>query len=328
MDVQTLAFALTAGLVAAFNPCGFAMLPGYLTLVVLGEGGQRGRVAALGRALAATAAMALGFLTVFGTFGLVIAPLTSSVQQYLPAITVVIGAGLVGLGGWMLTGRQLTVMLPKPSRGAPTTRLSSMLGYGLAYAIASLSCTVGPFLAVTSTTFRSGSILGGVLAYLAYGVGMTIVVGVLAIAVALAGSAVTNRARRLLPHINRIAGGLLVLVGSYVGYYGVYELRLYFDGGSASDPVIEAASVIQQALAGWVDTVGVLPLLVTLVGLVLGALVLGRRRAARASPAASQAGGSAGAITQATTASSRAGEQTPRPSATDRAAASNDGSNA
>lgn len=293
MDVQTLAFALAAGLVAAFNPCGFAMLPGYLALVVLGRDERRGRVAALGRALAATAAMALGFLTVFGTFGLVIAPLTSSVQQYLPVITVLIGVGLAGLGVWMLTGRQLTVLGPKLSRGAPTERLSSMVGYGLAYAIASLSCTIGPFLAVTSTTFQSGSILGGVLTYLAYGAGMTIVVGVLAAGVALAGSAVTSGARRLLPHINRIAGGLLVLVGSYVGYYGSYELRLYFGGGDASDPVIEAAGVIQQALAGWVDQIGVLPLLILLTALVLGALVLGRRRTTRASRALAPAGDSA-----------------------------------
>ncbi|PZS21882.1 MAG: hypothetical protein DLM61_27280 [Pseudonocardiales bacterium] len=277
MDPQTLGFALAAGLVAALNPCGFSMLPAYLALVVVGDGEQRGRGAAVGRALGATAVMALGFLVVFGTFGLLIAPLTSSVQQYLPAVTVLIGAAMVGLGIWMLTGRELTVVLPKLRRGAPTAQLSSMFGYGLAYAIASLSCTIGPFLAVTSTTFRSGSILGGVLAYLAYGAGMTIVVGVLATAVALAGSAVTSGARRLLPYINRVAGGLLVLVGCYVGYYGGYELRLYFGGGDASDPIVGSAGVIQQTLAGWVDQVGVLPLLVMLVVLVLAATLLGRR---------------------------------------------------
>lgn len=63
-----------------------------------------------------------------------------------------------------------------------------MFGYGLAYAIASLSCTIGPFLAVTAETFRSGSVLDGVLAYLAYGSGMALVVGVLAVAPALASS--------------------------------------------------------------------------------------------------------------------------------------------
>ncbi len=282
MDQQTLGFALAAGLIAALNPCGFAMLPAYLTLVVIGTDGEtRSRTTAVGRALLATAAMALGFLVVFGTFGLVVAPLAASVQQYLPAITVVIGVSLIGLGVWMLTGRELTLLLPKLSQGAPTARLGSMFGYGLAYAIASLSCTIGPFLAVTSATLRSDSVLDGVLAYVAYGAGMTLVVGVLATAVALASSMVTIGLRRLLPHINRIGGGMLVLVGAYVGYYGVYELRLYFGDGDASDPVIEAAGAIQQALAGWVDSIGVLPLLVVLAVLILGAVVLGRSRWSR-----------------------------------------------
>lgn len=282
MDVQTLGFALAAGLVAALNPCGFAMLPGYLTLVLVGDGTQRSRVAAVGRALLATAAMALGFLLVFGTFGLIVAPLAVSVQQYLPVLTVVIGAGLLVLGGWMLAGRELTLLLPKPGRGAPTARLGSMFGYGLAYAVASLSCTIGPFLVVTGATFRSGSVTGGVLAYLVYGLGMALVVGVLATAVALAGSAVTTAARRLLPYINRIGGGLLVLAGLYVGYYGVYELRLFLGaGGDAGDPVVDAAGGIQQVLAGWVDRLGVLPPLAALAVLVLGGVALGRRSAAR-----------------------------------------------
>ncbi len=288
MDLDTIGFALAAGLVAAVNPCGFAMLPGYLALVVAGEegagdegpreNGHSGKAAAMARALAATAMMALGFLLVFGTFGLVISPLAASVQQYLPAVTVVIGAALLALGGWMLSGRELTLLLPKPGRGAPTARLGSMFGYGLAYAIASLSCTIGPFLAVTAGTFRSGSVLDGVLAYLAYGTGMALVVGVLAVATALASSAVARGARRLMPYVNRISGVLLVVVGLYVGYYGIYELRLYLGDGPASDPVVDAAGQVQGVLAGWVDRIGPLPLLLALAVLVDGTVLFTRSR--------------------------------------------------
>ncbi|PRY38736.1 cytochrome c biogenesis CcdA family protein [Umezawaea tangerina] len=275
--METLGFALAAGLIAALNPCGFAMLPAYLTLVVLGDE-QHGRPRAVARALAATATMALGFLTVFGTFGLVIAPLATSVQRYLPAVTVLIGLGLLALGVVMLTGREPTLLLPKSGRGAPTARLRSMFGYGLAYATASLSCTIGPFLAVTSTTFRHGSVVDGVLAYLAYAAGMALVVGVLATAVALAGTSVLTGARRLLPHVNRAGGALLVVVGAYVGYYGVYELRLFLGTGPAADPVVEAAARVQELLASWVDSLGPLPLAGALAVLVVGAVVLGRRR--------------------------------------------------
>lgn len=147
MDGGTVGFALAAGLVAAFSPCGFAMLPAYLTLVVLGDDRSRGTVTAVSRALGATAMMALGFLLVFGTFGLAVVPLASQAQRLLPFITVMIGAALLAAGAWLLSGRELALLIPKPHSGAPTARLGSMFGYGLAYALASLSCTIGPFLA-------------------------------------------------------------------------------------------------------------------------------------------------------------------------------------
>lgn len=187
IDTAALGFALGAGLVAALNPCGFAFLPGYLGLVIVGEGQPTTRPAALARAGTATLAMAAGFVTVFGVFGLVISPLIASAQRYLPFATVVIGVLLVALGLWLLSGRDITVIMPKLSGGTPTARLRSMYGYGVAYAVASLSCTIAPFLAVIGTTFRQGEMLTGMLAFLAYAVGMALTVGVAAIAVALLG---------------------------------------------------------------------------------------------------------------------------------------------
>jgi hypothetical protein len=195
---------------------------------------------------------------------------------------VAIGIGLLVLGGWLLSGRELTLLLPRPGRGAPTARIGSMVGYGVAYALASLSCTIGPFAAVTATAFRTGSTLAGVTAFVVYGLGMALVVGVFAVALALAGDALAMRARRLLPRINRITGALLVLVGLYVGYYGVFELRLSA-GGDPDDPVVSAAARAQGTVVGWVDAIGPWPLVaVFAVLLVIGAAVAVRaRRAAR-----------------------------------------------
>jgi cytochrome c biogenesis protein CcdA len=233
------------------------------------------QVAAVGRAIAATAAMALGFVTVFGVFGLLAVSLASTLQQYLPYVTVLIGVALVALGIWLLLGRELAGSIPNPvadsARWAPTARLGSMFGYGVGYAIASLSCTIGPFLAVTGAAFRGGSIVDGLLIYLAYAAGMTLVVGVLAVAAALASATVVERARRIVPYVNRLSGALLLLVGLYVGYYGVYEVRLFHFGGDANDPVISAAGEIQGVLVGWVDRHGAWPWLVVLAVLAAGA---------------------------------------------------------
>jgi cytochrome c biogenesis protein CcdA len=216
IDTAALGFALGAGLVAALNPCGFAFLPGYLGLVIAGSSQAPSRPAALARAGMATIAMSVGFLTVFGLFGLVVSPLIASVQKYLPFATVVIGVLLVVLAIWLLAGKDIGIMLPKLSSSAPTARLRSMFGYGVAYAVASLPCTVAPFLAVISTTFKQGSILTGILAFIAYAAGMAITVGVAALAVALAGSSAATASRRILPHVGRIAGVIVLLTGLYV----------------------------------------------------------------------------------------------------------------
>jgi cytochrome c biogenesis protein CcdA len=283
-----ISLAFAAGLVAAVNPCGFAMLPAYLLLVVRGQqpGERRGLapgLAPVGRALAATVGMALGFFTVFGLFGALTISAAATVQRYMPYATVVIGVVLVALGVWLLSGRELTALTPRPlgPRWAPDVRLGSMFGYGVSYAIASLSCTIGPFLAVTAAGLRAGSTATGVLVYLAYVAGLTLVVGVLAIAAAMTSSAVVNRLRTVLPFVNRIGGALLVLVGLYVAYYGVYELRLFNTRANPDDAVIRSAGRLQGALAGWVHQHGVLPWLVALSVLVIGAFAGAWLRRAR-----------------------------------------------
>ncbi|OOK75408.1 hypothetical protein BZL30_3613 [Mycobacterium kansasii] len=122
--------------------------------------------------------------------------------------------------------------------------------------MASLSCTIGPFLALISTTFRHGSTVTGVLAFLVYASGMAITVGVAALTVAFVGSSATGGLRRILPYVGRIAGALLLLTGLYVTYYGYYEISLYFSGASADDPVIAAAGTVQSWAVRHVDALG------------------------------------------------------------------------
>lgn len=298
MNHGLVGLAFAAGLVAALNPCGFVLLPAYLVLVVRGEGpGARpawppwpaGWVA-VGRALAATVGMALGFVTVFGAFGALTVAAATAVQRYLPYVTVLIGVALVALGIWLLSGRELSLVLPGAlsARWAPTVRLGSMYGYGVSYAIASLSCTIAPFLAVTAAGSSGGSVIASVSIYLAYIAGLTMVVGVLAIAVAYASWALVDRMRGIMPFLNRTSGALLVLVGLYVGYYGFYEVRLFSAHRDAranpGDTVIATAGRIQGVLAGWVHQHGAWPWILALAALTFGAVARAGYRWARRTP--------------------------------------------
>lgn len=254
MQTAGAALALGAGMLAALNPCGFALLPAYLTLLVTGD--QPTRLAAVGRALRMTVAMTAGFTAVFAVFGLVIAPVASSAQRYLPWFSMLVGLTIAAAGIWVMSGR--TIAVPKwGSRGAtPVTRsLRSMFGFGISYAVASLTCTIAPFLAVVVSALRADSPLAGATLFLLYAAGMGLVVATAAIAVALAQQSLVRGARQL-GRATPIAGGaLLLLVGAYVAYYGWWEIRV-LGGAPADDPVIEGAAAAQQWLANTAAAIG------------------------------------------------------------------------
>jgi len=269
------ALAVTAGMVATVNPCGFAMLPAYLGFFVGVEDPDRHGLG-IGRALGVTAVMTAGFVTVFATIGLAVSTVAQGIDDHLPKLTVGIGIVLVGLGVWLLSGRELTAALPKLQRGGRDRTLASMYLFGVSYATASLSCTLGPFLVVLTPTFRASGVASGTLAFVAYALGMGLVLGVVTIAVSLARTGTVRRLRQLLPAVNRISGALLVLAGAYVAYYGAWELR-----GSDADPLVDRAQEVRDQLAEWVEGLPKWLLVGTIAvaGLVAGAASRRRRRA-------------------------------------------------
>lgn len=284
----TLLLAVTAGMLTAVNPCGFAMLPAYLSVLVAGDRPAVGAAAGrrpVARALTCSLALTLGYVAVFGAFGLAVVPASRWVQPQLPWVTVGLGLLLLAAGGWLLAGRSL----PGPARAARAPRLTgsvpSMVLFGMGYAVASLGCAVGPFLAIVASSLRAGSAAQGVLLFVAYAAGMALVVTVTAVAVALLRASVVARLRRVGALVPRLGGVVLALAGGYVAYYGAYELRLAADARAASaDPVIGVAVGLQQRVAEAVGQLGAASLVGVLLVLVAAGWVLGRLRARTGDP--------------------------------------------
>ena len=84
-----------------------------------------------------------------------------------------------------------------------------------------------------------------------------------------------------LPYINRIGGALVLIVGLYVAYYGVYEIRIFNGAAAPDDPVIAIAGRIQSTFVMWVHGHGGYPWLVALAALVLSAFALAWGRTLR-----------------------------------------------
>ena len=270
-----LALALTAGMLAAVNPCGFALLPAYLSVLVAGE--RTGPAAAVGRALRCTAALTLGYVAVFGAFGLALRPVAGELQPRLPWLTVVLGLGLAATGVWLVAGRSLPSLGARLRAPRLTGSAWSMVLFGMAYAVASLGCAIGPFLAIVVSSLGTGR---GPLLFVAYAAGMGLVIGVTALAVALARVSLIARLRQAGSVVPRLGGAVLIVTGSYVAWYGWYELRLARDLRAAgSDPVINAAGAVQRQLSAMITQFGSAWWLFALVALACMGLVRARRPA-------------------------------------------------
>jgi cytochrome c biogenesis protein CcdA len=264
--------AVTAGALGAVNPCGFALLPAYLSVLVAGQPprGARAAGAAVARALRCTAALTTGYVLVFGAFGLLLAPFAGRLRPTLPWLTVALGLALVAAGAWLAAGRSL----PTPATRLPAARLTrsvpSMVLFGAGYAVASLGCAIGPFLAIVVAGVRAGTPAQAVLLLLGYAAGMGLVVAVAALATALLRVSVIGRIRRFGAVAPRLGGAVLLLSGGYVAYYGWYEYRAVADPrGASGDPVVATVLRGQREVAGILDAVGPGWLLVVLAGLLV-----------------------------------------------------------
>jgi cytochrome c-type biogenesis protein len=233
-----LALAFTAGMVATVNPCGFAMLPAYLSYFLgIERTGDDQAEAGVLRALVVGAVVSLGFAALFGVAGAIISWTSISIERYASWVTIVIGLVLVVLGARFLRGWEPRLAVPRLDKGGRDRSLWSMFVFGLSYAIASLSCTIGPFMTAVAGTFRHSNFVSGVAVFGAYGLGMAVLLMALTLTLALARHSLLRGLRASLPYIQRVSGGIMVITGAYLTWYGIYEIRVQRGSLGTSGPV-------------------------------------------------------------------------------------------
>lgn len=266
------ALAFTAGMLATVNPCGFAMLPAYLSFFLGLErdaDGERTAVtSSIGRALVVSASVAAGFMAVFVPIGILLDAGIGSLAWARYA-SIAIGVVLVALGIAVLFGYRLALATPKLERGGRDRTAASMALFGVSYAIASLGCTIPLFIVYGVATFTRSGVLGGVLSIAAYGLGVGLVLTALTVTLATARGGLLRVLRGAMRIVDRLAGALLVLAGAYLVYYWAFSV------GSSGAPSGTSGGLARwferraADVAGWVEARDALN-----VGLVLGAIVV------------------------------------------------------
>jgi len=213
------AYSFVLGVLAAVNPCGFVLLPTYL-LFFLGtrEEPNLGTSERLGRALRVSAGVSIGFLGVFFVIGVISRLFTQWIELNAKYAALAIGVVLVVGGVRMLTGWTPKFATPEIGGTSEKTFRATVV-YGVAYAVASIGCTIG-FL--TTAIFGSIAINGfvsGVISILLYGIGMAMLVAALTVSLAFAKTGIVTVIKNRLGVIQRLAALLVTLTGLYLVLY-------------------------------------------------------------------------------------------------------------
>ncbi|MBI1729338.1 hypothetical protein HYR53_01785 [Candidatus Acetothermia bacterium] len=239
MNLEMILIAFGAGVVTFFNPCGFALLPAYVSHY-LGQQENRGEIdttrersswqANCLQGLKLGLAVSAGFFTVFGLLGLLISLVggvfMGFLGPYLPWIAATIGGVLVILGLLMLLGSfsisfSFNGLLSRFFKNrAGHNGLTPYYFYGISYAVGSAGCTLPIFLIWVIQPLLQGFI-GGLLNFLAYASGMASMMLLLSLVMSISKGVIQRNLAWMMRYVQKAASLVMIGAGSYLVYYNL-----------------------------------------------------------------------------------------------------------
>ncbi len=243
IDLVMLNFSFAAGLAAFFNPCGFAMLPAYVSYYLgKGERAQAHWLKSSLHGLSLGLAVSGGFFTVFSGLGLIFSLIVSAIAPYIPWVAALIGLLLIVIGVLMLSGKSFalsalagsmerSVVRLGLSRSVSSPKAADQQGllafylFGISYALCSVGCTLPIFMVVVTQAITKGFI-NGLFQFLAYAWGMSLLMLVLSLAIALVRDALHRYLKRLALIVQKLSALVLIGAGAYVIWYQLFYARI------------------------------------------------------------------------------------------------------
>jgi hypothetical protein len=138
-----------------------------------------------------------------------------------------------------------------------------MFVYGVAYAVASIGCTIGLFLATVFSTRPDETFIDSVANMIAYGAGMALLVSALTVGFAFANTTLLKFLRSAMQYVDKIAAAFVVLSGLYLAWY-----FYWVDLDNGGDPITDWAFARQADATAFLNDNW------KVVGVVLGGVVV------------------------------------------------------
>jgi cytochrome c-type biogenesis protein len=244
-----LSLSFIRGLVASINPCGFVLLPTYL-MYFMGVSAANGEMqkAPISKALYVGSMVSAGFLAVFFAIGAVTQFWTQTLLENAKYATLVIGILFIVLGIAMLFGFKLPIGTMQLNTGERDRTMRAMFLYGVAYAVASLGCTLPLFMTTLFQTGENKGYWAGVANVVMYALGMAVVVISLTLALAAANQGFVRWLKSKMQYVEMVSGAFVLLSGAYLIWY-----FYWVDVREENDPITDAVDRLQQRVQNWLN---------------------------------------------------------------------------
>ena len=212
-------FSFLQGVLAFLAPCAVALLPGYIVAFISRNSHGGPAVSTrLYRGMKLAMLSILGILLVYALAGALIIVASQVLKDYMKWITIGMGTVLIVLGILMVMGKNVSFTLHLNN---PTHKRESVEAFvfGIAYAIGALGCLFPLFLVVATQAMAAPTMWRGASYFGAYFAGMSGMMIATILLSTFARDLLMKYLRKILPHMERVTGLLLILAGIYVIQY-------------------------------------------------------------------------------------------------------------
>lgn len=212
-------FSFIQGVFAFLAPCAVALLPGYIVAFISRNSQNDTAVRMrLYRGLKLALLSIAGILVVYAIAGGLIIVAAQVLKDYMKWITIGMGGVLIVMGIAMIWGKDISFSINMNNPTEQTEAVEALV-FGIAYAIGALGCLFPLFLVVATQAMAAPTVWLGASYIGAYFVGISgMMIGTILLST-FAKDLLMKYLRKILPHMERITGSLLILAGIYVIYY-------------------------------------------------------------------------------------------------------------
>ena len=193
-------------------------------------------------------AVSSGFIGLFLIVGIISRAFTTVIRDNAKYAALIIGIGLIAMGIAMFRGWKPPITQPNMAMQKQRT-WRNMFVFGIAYAVASIGCTIGLLVSVILGSVGRHGFVSGVLSIALYGLGMGLLVTSLTVTLAFARFGMVSNLKKSFPIFDKVSAIAVTLTGVYLAWYWFGAIT-----NRGSDGVIGRVENLQTDVATFLQT--------------------------------------------------------------------------